>query len=67
MVVDGQAPIRWLQFGATTASGATTAPVLLGNGNVNVPVNPAMTGLPAGVAIHHRLVASNCPPARGFP
>jgi hypothetical protein len=56
---NGLATAAWLQFGATTAYGAATVPVSLGNGSVNVPVNLSLIGLPPGVAIHYRVVAAN--------
>ena len=56
---NGLAATAWLQFGATTAYGATTAPVMLGNGSLNVPVSLAIVGLPPGVAIHYRVAAAS--------
>ena len=56
---NGLAATAWLQFGVTTAYGATTAPMALGNGNVNVPASLSLTSLPPGVAIHYRVVASS--------
>ena len=56
----GGAPTKaHVEFGATTAYGATTADQIVGPASTPQPFAAQISGLPAGTTIHYRVVALN--------
>ena len=56
----GGAPTKaHVEFGATTAYGATTADQIVGPASTPQPFSAQIAGLPAGATIHYRVVALN--------
>ena len=56
---NGTASTWWIEYGTTTAYGATTAPQAIATLNDDTDVNGALTGLAAGTLYHARIVVSS--------
>lgn len=56
---NGTASSWWIEYGTTTAYGATTAPQPIATLNDDTDVNGALTGLAAGTVYHARIVVSS--------
>ena len=56
---NGTASNWWVEYGTTTAYGATTAPQAVATLNDDTDVNGALTGLAAGTLYHARIVVSS--------
>lgn len=49
----------WIEWGTTTGYGRMTTKTAMGSGSTVAMLSPMLTGLPAGVMLHYRAVASN--------